>query len=372
MRFFIFFSIIALVNYFVVAGLFDFATAQAQPVWKILLVAVPLFIIEMLDLRTTFFQTRPNIKLFLSAVTGTFLSLFFFIFIADIVLLICIYLFPDIVTPQFYRSIFWAIMIVTAASVILGIIQAKLGPIVKQVSVSIKNLPAAFENYKIVQISDLHVGGTIRRNYVQNVVNLANTQNADLLALTGDFADGSVAELQHDSALLKDLKSNDGLYFVTGNHEYYHDIQNWLPFYQSIGFNILSNRHEIITRGEDKLVIAGVTDYSTRNWKSDERSDISKAASGMPQEAVKILLMHQPTQYKQAADAGFDLQLSGHTHGGQFFPWTLVIPLFHKFYKGLGRYNDLQVYVNVGTGYWGPALRTFDRSEITVLTLKKA
>ncbi len=372
MRVFIFFSIIALLNYFVVASLYDFATAGEQNVPIILGIAAILIVMQILDLRTTFFQTRPTAKLMISATTGAFLSLFFFVFVADIILLACIYLFPDIVTPAFYHSIFWTIMIVTGASVILGVIQAKLGPIVKEITVAIKNLPPAFENYKIVQISDLHVGGTIRKNYVENVVKLANAQNADLIALTGDFADGSVEDLQDDSILLKDLRSKDGLYFVTGNHEYYHDIRNWLPFYKSIGFTILSNRHEIISRGDDKLVIAGVTDYSTRNWTSDERSDIAKAANDMPKDALNILLMHQPTQYKQAEAAGFDLQLSGHTHGGQFFPWTLVIPLFHKFYKGLGRYKDLQVYVNAGTGYWGPALRTFDRSEITVLTLVKA
>ena len=372
MRALIFLSVIALLNYYVSARLFAYAPIQKMSVLLPILGAALLFGLEMLDLRTTFLQTSPNLKLFLSAISGAFFCLIFYIFVAD-VLLLATRVLPDIFPYDKTRiTLFYAILGITFVTVVIGVVQAKMGPNIKQVSVAIKNLPPAFEGYKILQISDLHIGGTIRGDYVRNVVNLSNTVDADLVAFTGDFADGTVSDLKDDSQLLTGIKSKDGIYFITGNHEYYHDLSNWLPFYKSLGFHVLRNSHEVITKGSDKLVIAGVNDLQTRGMGPPEEIDVAKAAEGMPQDAVKILLMHQPKLYKDAAQAGFDLQLSGHTHGGQFFPWTLVVPFFHHFFKGLGSYENLQVYVSVGTGYWGPALRTFVPTEITVLTLKRA
>lgn len=372
MRMAIFLIVIALANYYVSARLFAYAPIQSVHFLVPVVTALFFLCLEMIDLRSTFLQTAPVLKLFVSVMTGAFFCLILYVFMADIVLAVT-RLMPDIFPyATTVKTLFYAIVIVTITTVSIGAFQAISGPRLKDVTVKIANLPPAFEGYKILQITDLHMGGTIRKPYVQNVVDMANSADVDLVALTGDFADGLVSDLKEDASLLRNLKSKDGVYFVTGNHEYYHDLGNWLPFYESLGIRILSNRHEVIEKGKDQLVIAGVTDYSTRNMSSDERSDIVKAAIGMPEEAVKVLLMHQPSLYKEAADVGFDLQLSGHTHGGQFFPWTLTIPFFHHFYKGLGRYNDLQVYVSVGTGYWGPALRTFNPTEITVLTLTKA
>lgn len=372
MRIFIFLFIIGLANYYVSARLFSYAPLPKVHFVLPFLLASVLFGLEMLDLRTTFLQTSPALKLLISSITGAFFCLIFYIFVAD-VLLLTTRLFPEIFPyDQTTRILFYAILAVTVATVTIGVIQATQGPRLKNVTVAIRDLPASFEGYKIVQISDLHIGGTIRKAYVKNVVALANTVDADMIALTGDFADGSLDELKDASILLADLKSKDGMYFTTGNHEYYHDLANWLPFYKNLGIHILSNRHEVIARNGDQLVIAGVTDYSTRGMNSDERSDVAKAAAGMPEKAAKIILMHQPVLYKDAQAAGFDLQLSGHTHGGQFFPWTLVVPFFHDFVKGLGQYKNLQVYVSVGAGYWGPSLRTFMPAEISVLTLKKA
>lgn len=370
MRALIFISIIALANYYVVARLFAYAPFLKPHFLIPVLIAAALFGLELLDLRTTFAQTYPALKLLISATTGAFFCLIFYVFLSDIVFLIAKAFGDKIALPKLQTGLFYFIVTATAISVIVGVIQATAGPKLKEVTVAIKNLPPAFEGYKILQISDLHIGGTIRKPYVQNVVDIANSADADLVALTGDFADGTVNDLKEDAALLTGIKSKDGLYFITGNHEYYHDLQNWLPYYKTLGFHLLRNSHEVITRDGGKLVIAGVNDYSTRMLPPPERTDVAKAAEGMPQDAVKILLMHQPTLYKDAAKEGFDLQLSGHTHGGQFFPWTLVVRFFHHFFKGLGSYQDLQVYVSVGTGYWGPALRTFNPTEVTVLTLK--
>lgn len=372
MRAIIFLSIIALANYYVSARLFAYAPIPKTSIWMPVFAAILLFGLEMLDLRTTFLQTSPNLKLLISAATGAFFCLIFYIFIADIIWLIAL-LFPGGMSPKIPTYLFWSIITITSLTVVIGVVQAKSGPKIKDVTVAIKNLPENLEDYKIIQISDLHVGGTIRHNYVKNVVDMVNKTDADLIALTGDFADGKVSELKNDSALLANMKSKDGIYFVTGNHEYYHDWTNWKPFYQSLGIHVLNNRHEVIDRNGTKLVIAGVNDYSTREMPAPEKTDISAAAKDMPQDAAaKILLMHQPNLYKDAETTGFDLQLSGHTHGGQFFPWTLVVPFFHDYFKGLNVYKNLQIYISVGTGYWGPALRTFVPTEITVLTLKKA
>lgn len=372
MRVFIFLFIIGLANYYVSARLFSYAPIPKVHFLLPVLLAVALFGLEMLDLRTTFLQTTPALKLLISAMTGAFFCLIFYIFVADVILLVTRF-FPDLLPYDKTRTVlFYGILGVTLVTVVIGVIQAKMGPSIKQISVAIKNLPPAFEGYKILQISDLHIGGTIRGDYVRNVVDMSNSVDADLVAFTGDFADGKVSELKGDSAMLAEIKSKDGTYFITGNHEYYHDLNHWLPFYKDLGFHVLRNSHQVITKGPDKLVIAGVNDLQTRGMGPPEEIDIAKAAENMPEDAVKILLMHQPNLYKDAAKAGFDLQLSGHTHGGQFFPWTLVVPFFHDFFKGLGSYENLQVYVSVGTGYWGPALRTFVPTEITVLTLKKA
>lgn len=369
MRALIFLTVIGLANYYVSARLFAYAPIPKVHFLIPVICAMALFGLEMLDLRTTFFQTYPSIKLLISATTGAFFCLLFYTFVADIILLIS-HFFPDY-TARVKNGLFYAIIGLTLASTIIGVIQAKAGPSLKEVIVKIKDLPAAFENYRIVQISDLHVGGTIRKPYVENVLNIVNQTDADLIALTGDFADGTVEELKNDSAILAGMKSKDGIYFITGNHEYYHDVANWLPYYSELGFHVLSNSHDVITRDGAKMVIAGTTDYSISDRKNPGH-DVGLASADMPQDAVKIILMHQPNLYKEAAKAGFDLQLSGHTHGGQFFPWTLVVPFFHDYFKGLNRFENLQIYISVGTGYWGPALRTFVPTEVTLLTLKRA
>lgn len=369
MRALIFLSIIALANYHVVARIFAYAPVDRIH-WLIpVIIALLFFGLEILDLRTTFLQTYPALKLLISATTGAFFCALFFVMASDLFFIVVRHFVENQILLK--TSLFYFILIATALSTAIGVVQATAGPKLKEVTIAIKNLPPAFEGYKIVQVSDLHVGGTIRKPYVQNVVDIVNSADADLIALTGDFADGKVTDLRQDSALLADMKSKDGSYFVTGNHEYYHDLFSWLPFYKSIGIEVLQNENRIIRRGEDALVIAGVTDYSTRGLAPPEGVDIARAGKDMPQDAVKVLLMHQPNQYKEAAAAGFDLQLSGHTHGGQFFPWTLVVPFFHNYFKGLNRFENLQIYISVGTGYWGPALRTFVPTEVTLITLRK-
>jgi predicted MPP superfamily phosphohydrolase len=272
---------------------------------------------------------------------------------------------------DFDRRALFGLGAATVITTIFGIHQANAGPVVRRVEIPLRNLPENFNGFKIVQISDLHVGPTIGLDYTQNVVNIANSLQADLIALTGDFVDGTVEDLIADLMPISQLKAPHGTFFVTGNHEYYWNATAWMKEFTQLGATVLANEHQLITRDGHSIVLAGVTDYSTRAHPvAGQASDPKKALEGAPEGLTKILLAHQPASYEMAHEAGFDLQLSGHTHAGQYFPFSLMIRFFQKFYKGLNRYESLWIYVNSGTGYWGPPLRTGVPSEITLITLR--
>jgi predicted MPP superfamily phosphohydrolase len=250
-----------------------------------------------------------------------------------------------------------------------GFAEARQVPDVKEVTIPIIGLPDDFEGFRIVQITDIHVSPTIRRDFVEAVVHAANRLDADIIALTGDLADGLVSQLADDVAPLKDLKSAAGNFFVTGNHEYYSGVDDWVRHVKRLGFTPLMNEHRLISRGKSRLLLAGVTDYRGGNFIRSHLSDPRKALAGAPSVHPKILLAHQPKNIFDAAKAGFDLQISGHTHGGQFFPWNLLVGLDQPFVAGLGRYHGTQIYVSRGTGYWGPPIRVGSPSEITRIKL---
>jgi predicted MPP superfamily phosphohydrolase len=244
--------------------------------------------------------------------------------------------------------------------------------LVRHVEIPLPNLPAGFDNLKIVQISDIHAGPIIGRKYVENVVRIANSLKPDLIVLTGDFVDGTVGDLKDELSSLATLATPLGTFYVTGNHEYYWGASEWTETFSTFGIRVLTNEHEIIRRNGDAIILAGVTDYSAYRMMPGEASDPGKALKGSPAGLTRILLAHQPASYKLAHKAGFDLQLSGHTHAGQYFPFCLFIGLFQRYYKGLNRFENMWVYVNSGTGYWGPPLRTGVPSEITQITLRKS
>ncbi len=250
-----------------------------------------------------------------------------------------------------------------------GIVQAKKIPDVKEVLIPIKGLPSDFHGYRIVQITDIHVSPTIRRPFVEEVVEVVNSLAPDMVAHTGDLVDGSVDRLAYHVAPLERIVSADGNFFVTGNHEYYSGAVEWVEKVKRLGFTVLLNENRIIARGRSRLLLAGVTDYRGGGFIKSHRSDPLKAMSGAPSTDVKILLAHRPKSIYEAARAGFDLQISGHTHGGQLFPWTVVADLYHPFSAGHHRYKNTQIYISRGTGYWGPPLRVASPSEITLIKL---
>ncbi|MDE2422481.1 MAG: metallophosphoesterase [Gammaproteobacteria bacterium] len=271
---------------------------------------------------------------------------------------------------DFDRRVLLGLGTATVITTIFGIRQAHAGPAVRKVEIPLRDLPQSFDGFTIVQISDLHVGPTIGIEYTQNVVDIAKSLNADLIALTGDFVDGTVEDLIHDLAPIAELSAPHGVFFVTGNHEYYWNAPAWMAEFTQLGATVLVNEHQVIQRNQDSIIVAGVTDYSTRGRGGAHASDPKKALQGAPTGLTQILLAHQPASYEMAHEAGFHLQLSGHTHAGQYFPFSLMIRFFQKFYKGLNQHDGMWVYVNSGTGYWGPPLRTGVPSEITLITLR--
>ena len=270
-----------------------------------------------------------------------------------------------------------AVPIIALLVTLIGFINARRVARVLMVEVPIRDLPAALQGFSIAQISDIHVGPTIKRGYLEAIVRRVNALEPDLVAVTGDLVDGSVAQLRHHTAPLADLVSRHGTYFVTGNHEYYSNAPAWIAEIQRLGLTVLLNEHVVLDHDRAnhraQLLVAGVTDFSAHHFDESHRSDPAKAVAGAPPGiGLKLLLAHQPRSAAGAADAGFDLQLSGHTHGGQFFPWNLFVPLQQPYTAGLHRLRQLWVYTSRGTGYLGPPKRFGAPSEITHLRLVSA
>ncbi|WP_064576999.1 metallophosphoesterase [Cupriavidus gilardii] len=256
---------------------------------------------------------------------------------------------------------------------LLGYWNARRVARVVDVEVPIDGLPAALDGFTIAQLSDIHVGPTIKRPYLQRIVERTNTLGADAIALTGDLVDGKVPELSEHTAPLGSLRAPHGVYVVTGNHEYYAGAHAWIDELRRLGLQVLLNEHVAIERDGATLVLAGVTDFSAGHFDPAHRSDPIAALAGAPAEAaVRVLLAHQPRSAVAAAQAGFDLQLSGHTHGGQFLPWNLFVPMQQPYVAGLHRHRNMWVYVSRGTGYWGPPKRFGAPSEITRIRLRRA
>ncbi len=292
---------------------------------------------------------------------GTFLLLFLFLVFRDVVLFLgggmsrLMRRDPDPERRRFLENVSnTGILGATGLLAGWGFAEAQRLPEVVEVDVPIEGLPFELEGYRIAQLSDIHVGPTIRRDDLAARVAIANGLEPDLIAITGDLVDGYVEDMRDDVAPLADLWAPDGVFFCTGNHEYYWDANAWVVEVARLGLRVLLNEHVLVERGEARLLVAGCTDYSAHRVMPEAKSDPVQAKRGAPPHDVSLLLAHQPKSIFEAAGAGFDLQLSGHTHGGQFFPINLIVGLVHPFAQGLGKLRDTWIYVNRGTGYWGP------------------
>ena len=254
----------------------------------------------------------------------------------------------------------------------LGYYFARRTPPVVEVEVRVPGLDPRLDGLSIVQISDVHVGPTIKRVRIERMVAVIAGLAPDVIAITGDLVDGSVAALREHTRPVGDLRARHGVFFVTGNHEYYAGAEAWIDELRSLGLTVLQNEHRVLTHEGAPFVVAGVTDFNAGRIVPSHASDPRKAAAGAPAGVFKLLLAHQPRSAFVAAEAGFDLQLSGHTHGGQFVPWNFFVPLQQPFTHSLRAMGRLQVYTSRGTGYWGPPIRLGAPSEITRLVLRAA
>ncbi len=304
---------------------------------------------------------------------GFFSSLFVLTLLRDVVLLGAHLLLSGAQAQLWVQRSAQATLVLTLFITLAGLIIARRRPGIVEIKIPVADLPDALHGFSIAQISDVHVGPTIKRGFVEGVVRQVNALKADLIAVTGDLVDGSVHQLAAHTAPLAALSARHGAYFVTGNHEYYSGERAWTEEIGRLGLRVLKNEHVVLKHDGAFLVLAGVTDLSAHHFDPAQRSDPAAALRGAPTDAgAKVLLAHQPSSAMAAADAGFDVQISGHTHGGQFWPWNLFIHFFQPFSSGLHRLKNLWIYVSRGTGYWGPPNRFGVPSEITRIRLVPA
>ena len=303
---------------------------------------------------------------------GFFSSLFVMTLLRDL-LLLTVYLFDSSRAAAWTEPSAVGVLLATVLMTVIGLIIARRRPRIVKVDIPVANLPEGLRGFSIAQISDVHVGPTIKRPFVESIVRRVNALGCDMIAVTGDLVDGTVTQLSAHTAPLAGLAARHGAFFVTGNHEYYSGERAWTHELRRLGLRVLKNEHVILQHNGSALVLAGVTDFTAHHYDPAQKSDPVAALSGAPAAAgARILLAHQPSSAQAAADAGFDVQLSGHTHGGQFWPWNLFVRLYQPFTGGLHRLRNLRVYVSRGTGYWGPPNRFGVPSEITHIRLVPA
>ncbi|MFD0249308.1 metallophosphoesterase [Streptomyces sp. NPDC127113] len=237
------------------------------------------------------------------------------------------------------------------------------GPSVKRVTVPLAKLPRAAHGYRIAVVSDIHLGPVLGRGFAQKVVDTINSTQPDLIAVVGDLVDGSVKDLGPAAAPLAGLRARDGAYFVTGNHEYFSGAEQWVEEVRRLGLLPLENARTELRHFD----LAGVNDVAGE--EEGQGPDYAKALGDRDRARACVLLAHQPVQIHDAVDHGVDLQLSGHTHGGQLWPGNLIAGAANPTLAGLERYGDTQLYVSRGAGAWGPPTRVGAESDVTVIEL---
>jgi predicted MPP superfamily phosphohydrolase len=279
---------------------------------------------------------------------------------------------PDSSRRLFLGRVLAGTAVVTAAATVgYGVTQAlgRISP--RAVSVRLDRLDPAFDGYRIALLTDIHLGPILGREFLADVVAQVNRAGVDLVALSGDLVDGDAGALGAAARPLADLTSRDGTYFVTGNHEYYSGAQAWTEYLATLGVRVLRNERVEIRRGTAAFDLAGVDDYTAGSaGLPGHGADLPRALEGREESRAVVLLAHQPRVVEQAADLGVDLQLSGHTHGGQMAPFNLFVPLQQPAVSGLHRFRRTWLYVSRGVGFWGPPVRVGAPPEITILTLR--
>lgn len=310
-------------------------------------------------------KIKTSVVIFLASLVGVSFILFSVAITYDITRwLIFLISFNDIWRHNAILSTDYIFVIVAIGYIMFGFVYGVTKPYVHLLNIKMKNIKKPIS---IVHLSDLHVGKIIRKNFVEDVVAKTNALNPDIVVITGDLVDLSVSEVKHYIEPLKKLKTKYGKFYVLGNHEYFHDAKEIIEHLKLLGIRVLENENEIINKN---INLIGVNDLFG-NHVGILKPDIIKAYEGIDDSLPNILLAHQPKQLRFIPDTcKVDLMLSGHTHGGQIFPFNLLVRLDQPYVKGFHIYkNKIPIFISKGTGCWGPPIRFLASSEIVKITL---
>jgi len=264
-----------------------------------------------------------------------------------------------------------AVLGVVAAATAVGLRAALALPRVRRVEVNLERWPESLDGFRIVQLSDIHIGPILKREFAARLVAEVQRLSPDLIAVTGDLVDGSVRQLEGEVEPLGELSAPHGVYFVTGNHDYYSGAEAWLARISELGIRPLGNERVQIGDGDGAFDLAGVDDYRGDLLRGSSE-DLERALRDRDPDRPVVLLAHDPSSFKRASAMQVDLQISGHTHGGQIWPFLYLVRLAVPQVAGLLRRGRSQLYVSRGTGFWGPPIRLFAPSEITEIVIRRA
>ena len=387
LSFILFFSIVAIVTasihyYF---GIRLFRNTGLSQVWKnigyfVLIILLLYMLTAMLLSRHLPIKYSQPLLWIAYLWMGIMMLLFFTLLLTDLIKVI-LYFYSkytissggsvDSERRQFLSGLFTlgasAIVLMTSG---ISVINYYSKPFVNRINMHLKGLPKIFNGFKIVQISDLHIGQLMTKSKFEEIVQQVNDLKPDLIAITGDLVDGSIELLSHEVTPIRKLKAENGVFFVTGNHEYYSGVENWIIEIEKLGIKVLSNENIEINNREDSFYIAGVNDHEAKRFGEKHAANFNQALSGLGKSKKVILLAHQPIAVREAADYGVDLVLSGHTHGGQIWPFNNLVYLQQPYIKGFYKYKKTKLFVNQGTGCWGPPMRLGTKNEITEIILR--
>ncbi|MGD9531203.1 metallophosphoesterase [Pseudonocardia sp.] len=275
--------------------------------------------------------------------------------------------------PLRSRDVTAAVLGVVAVLLVHGVIEARRVPRVREREVRLERLGPGLDGLRVVVLADTHFGPIERSRWSARVVEVVNGLRPDVVVHAGDLADGSVAARDGQVRPLGDVRAPLGRFYIPGNHEHFSGAVQWIEYLQRLGWQPLVNTHRVVERGGDRLVLAGIDDPTGVGKEPGGGPDLPAALDGADPASPVLLLAHQPRQVVDAVSAGVDLQVSGHTHGGQIWPFHLLVRTEQPVLSGLSRHGPrTQLYTSRGTGFWGPPLRVFAPSEITVLTLRRA
>jgi len=242
--------------------------------------------------------------------------------------------------------------------------------VVRRIDIPVSGLPPEMDGFTILHLSDLHLDLVHGRDWLQGVVDRANALAPDLIAITGDLAEGTVLQLGEEAEPVRELRAPHGVFFVTGNHEYFHDLGSWLSYLGEAGIRVLRNERVPVGPGNGGFDLAGVDDHDGGRLAPGHGPDLEKALAGRDPHRPVVLLAHQPRIIRDAARLKVDLVLSGHTHGGQIWPFSYLVYLQQPYVKGLVEEGGTRLYLSSGTGFWGPPMRLGTTAEMALITLR--